>query len=117
MMHLLNPFQWIFVPVLSVLFLYNLILLVRGTRWRGAAVRAILWLSVTVTLLRPGITITVARALGIGRGADLVLYVFIIGSLGAVLYFYGRVVKLESAITVLVRHVALQDKANTKPGS
>jgi hypothetical protein len=42
------------------------------------------------------------------------MYLFIIGCVGAALYFYGRIVKLESAITALVRQSALQDKAQTK---
>ena len=114
MMLKLNLFQWIVVPLLFALFLHSLAVMARGARWRAAGVRAILWLAAGLAVLRPGVTITIARALGIGRGTDLVLYLFIIGSLGAALYFYGRVVKLESAITSLVRHAALQDKANTE---
>jgi hypothetical protein len=60
------------------------------------------------------VTIIIARAVGIGRGTDLVLYLFILGFLGTSFYFYGRVVKLETAITTLVRQAALQDKAQSK---
>lgn len=110
----LNLFQWIVVPILSTLCIHSLILAARGMRWRSAAFRAILWFSAAMAVWRPEMTITIARTLGIGRGTDLVLYLFIIGTLGAALYFYGRVVKLESAITSLVRHAALQDQVNRK---
>lgn len=114
MMHGLNPFQLIVVPILSVLGLYSLIEMMRGTRWRMAGLRAILWFAAAAAVFRPQITIAIARALGIGRGTDLVMYLFIIGSLGAALYFYAQIVRLESAITTLVRHAALHDKPEAK---
>jgi len=114
MMLQLNLFQWIVVPVLLLFFLHSLVLMTRGTNWRNAGVRAILWLVAAATVFQPKITISFARVLGIGRGTDLVLYLFIIASLCTAFYFYGRVVKLESAITVLVRESVLQDAANTK---
>jgi small membrane protein len=114
MVHHLNLFQWIVVPFLSLLFLHSLVLMARGTHWRSAGVRALLWFAAAAAVFRPEMTVLIAKALGIGRGADLVLYLFIIGCLGAALYFYGRIVKLEKAITALVRQSALQDKAQTK---
>lgn len=114
MVHQLNLFQWIVAPFLSLLFLHSLLLMARGTHRRNAGIRAVLWFAAATAVLRPELTITIAKALGIGRGADLVLYLFIIGCMGTALYFYGRIVKLESAITALVRQAALQDKAQTK---
>jgi hypothetical protein len=114
MMQHLNLFQWIVVPFLSLLFLHSLILMARGTHWRSAGIRAILWFAAAAAVLRPEMTAQIAKALGIGRGTDLVLYFFIIACMGAALYFYGRIMKLETAITALVRQLALQDKAQTK---
>jgi small membrane protein len=113
MLHQLNPFQWIVVPFLSLLFLHSLALVARGSHWRREGMRAILWFAAAVAVLRPEMTITIAKAVGIGRGTDLILYLFILGFLGASFYFYGRVVKLEMAITSLVRQAALQDKAKS----
>ena len=108
MMPQLNLFQWITAPILSVLGLQSLFVMARGTRWRGAGIRSALWFTAAVAVVRPEITIIIARTLGIGRGADLVLYLFIIGSIGTALYFYGRLVGLETAITALVRQSALR---------
>ncbi len=110
----LNLFQWIVVPCLSLLFLHSLILAARGTHRLSAGVRALLWFAAAAAVLRPEMTAVIAKSMGIGRGADLILYLFIIGFMGAALYFYGRIVKLETALTVLVRQFALQDKAQTK---
>lgn len=114
MMQHLNLFQWIVVPLLLLLFVHSLVLMARGTHRRAAAVRAFVWLAAAATVLRPDMTILIARALGIGRGTDLVLYLFIISFLAVALYFYGRIVKLETAITSLVRQSALQEKPQTK---
>jgi hypothetical protein len=111
MAHPLNLFQWIVVPLLSLLFVHSLVVMARGRRWRSAGVRALVWLAAAIAVLRPGISSPIAKALGIGRGTDLVLYLFIIAFLGAAFYFYSRVVKLETAITAVVRQVALQNKA------
>jgi hypothetical protein len=114
MLHHLNPFQWIVVPLLSLLFLHSLVLMARGRHRRSAAVRALLWFAAAAAVLRPEMTAQIAKAVGIGRGTDLVLYLFIIACLGAALYFYSRILKLETAITALVRQAALQDKSQTK---
>jgi hypothetical protein len=111
MLRQLNPFQWIVIPILSLFCLHSLSLMARGMNWRRAGVRAILWFAAAAAVLRPNMTFTIAQALGIGRGADLVLYLFIIGSLWTAFYLYGRVVKLEAAITALVRQAALQGSA------
>lgn len=114
MLHQLNLFQWIFVPLLTLLFVHSVVMMGRGARWRSAGVRALLWFAAAAAVLRPGMTITLAKALGIGRGTDLVLYFFIIAFLGAAFYFYSRLVRLETAITILVRQLALQNDAQTK---
>jgi small membrane protein len=104
----LNIFQIIVVPIVAALLMNSVYSLRRGTRLSrilGAAV----WLAALVTVLRPETTMSLAKVLGIGRGADLILYVFVVSSLATAFYFYNRVVKLESALTVIVRHLAIKD--------
>lgn len=108
----LNPFQWIVVPILALLCIQHLLAMARGTHWRRAGLRASLWFAAATAVLWPGITIKIANSLGIGRGTDLVLYLFIISSLGASLYFYGRILKLENAITILVRRLAMHETSS-----
>ena len=102
-------FQWIVVPILCIFCMQSLRVMARGAHWRAAGFRAILWFTAATAVLYPQITMSTAKLLGIGRGTDLVLYLFIIGSLSAGLYFYGRIVRLETATTVLVRQLALKD--------
>ena len=105
----LNVFQLIVVPLAALLFARSIVLLGRANRRRSAAIWAILWLAAGVTVLRPGTTIWVARGLGIGRGTDLVLYIFVITFLIAAFYFYNRMLKLEAALTEIVRELALRE--------
>ena len=103
----LNIFQLVIVPLVALLFIRSIILLGRANRRRAAVIWAILWLAAGITILRPGTTILVARILGIGRGTDLVLYIFVIAFLMAAFYFYNRMLKLEAALTAIVRHLSL----------
>ena len=58
--------------------------------------------------LDPGITTTVARHLGVGRGADLVLYLLVVAFsfTSAGLYFRSR--DLERKLDLVVRQLAIQ---------
>jgi hypothetical protein len=49
-----------------------------------------------------------SRALGIGRGADLVLYLWLVVSLGLVALLYLKIVALTRTITQLARAMALK---------
>lgn len=81
--------------------------LFRGRKKRGGVLWTVFWLCVGVVVLVPGVTTRIAEFLGVGRGADLVLYG------GMVLVFYilfrgfVRIEAMESTITKLVQHIAL----------
>jgi len=108
----LNAFQIIVVPIVAALFVHSVYSLRRGFR-TARVVGAAVWLVALVTLLRPETTMSLAKALGIGRGADLILYIFAVASSATAFYFYNRMVKLESSLTVIVRHLALTDQLAT----
>ena len=81
---------------------------------------AVVWLLATLFILRPELTMRVADLLGIGRGADLVLYVFVIFFILVSFYFYGRFRVLESQMTEVVRHIAIanhETSAKNKDGN
>lgn len=49
-----------------------------------------------------------AHALGVGRGADLIAYLWLIVSLGLVAFLYLKIVVLSRVVTELARAIALQ---------
>ncbi|NNG16928.1 MAG: DUF2304 domain-containing protein [Gemmatimonadales bacterium] len=106
-------FQLIAVPLAALLFLRSAVKFLRGKghRW-VAALTAAIWLAAGITILQPEVTNTVARLLGIGRGADLVLYVLALSFLVALVYFYHKVRRLNSDLTEIVRTLAIRDALN-----
>ena len=60
-------------------------------------------------VVRPDDTTWVAHELGVGRGADLVLYATVVAFVFVVINFYLRTRDMERRITDLARAVALRD--------
>ncbi len=107
----MNTFQWIAIPLLALLFVRSLVRLASGARprwWQllGAAI----WLTAALAVLWPDLTTDIAQFLGIGRGADLLVYVVTILFIGSFFLFSRRYERLESQLTDLVRELAI-DKA------
>ena len=51
----------------------------------------------------------IAHLVGVGRGADLILYCWIMVTLIIILNLYLKTRRLEAAITKLVRHIAVRE--------
>jgi small membrane protein len=95
--------------VLGIFFIVNITLAMRRRLApRVAFSWGLLWVAAIVTILRPGITVMFAHALGIARGADLVFYLGILGMFIGFFASYVRIRRLESEITKIVREIALQ---------
>ena len=62
-----------------------------------------------IAIAAPSTTIQVARFLGIGRGADLVLYLAILSGMAAFFLTHARMRRMEADLTMLVRQIALQE--------
>lgn len=85
-------------------------------RWRNRTIskgELFLWLGVWLFLglvvLVPDLSTVVANAMGIGRGADFVLYVAVALLFYLVFRTYVVIERLEQQITQLVRQLALED--------
>jgi small membrane protein len=106
----MNLFQYITLPITIVLFVWSLFQLVSGRQSRMIALLGcIIWLAASIAILWPNLTIQVAGILGIGRGADLVLYILAITYLISMFYIYQRFQRMEANVTELTRHIALQN--------
>jgi hypothetical protein len=83
---------------------------IRGRiRKRIATFWLLVWLGAAGTVMWPQATVTLARAVGIGRGADLVAYTSVVVMLGGFFYIYTRFRRLDRQITLLVRRLALEN--------
>jgi small membrane protein len=91
--------------VMISLSVYNIVR--RRGRFRVSLMWLLIWCVGAVALIRPQTAIDVARAMGIGRGADLIFYCNVLITLIGFFTVYLRQRRIEQHITVLVRELAL----------
>lgn len=108
----MNAFQILALLVVGGLFLLSLTALLKGwaTR-REAVVWMLIWMAAAIAIIWPGVTKIIANALGIGRGADLLLYCTVVAMMVGFLMIYARMRRLRRELTLLVRHLAIRDAA------
>jgi len=83
---------------------------IRGAVSRlGLFVWVIFWIAMGALVWNPNVTNSVAGFLGVGRGADAVLYVSIVVLFYAVFRLYGKSENLEHQLNELVKKIALKD--------
>lgn len=101
-------FQWISIPIILLLAARSGLKVIRGegVRWLHV-VGTMVWVVSAIAIAMPDSTNTIARALGIGRGADLLTYLLAIAYMATTFYFYHRNRQLTVDITSLTRHLAL----------
>ena len=106
----MSLFQYLALLVVVGLLVLSISAAVRGwaTRREGIA-WALVWLAATVAIVWPATTAKIAKMLGIGRGADLVLYCGIVFMMVGFLMIYVRLRQLRREMTLLVRHLALRE--------
>jgi hypothetical protein len=106
----MNVFQLLVVSLLGLLSVATIRGAVRGgIRKRVAAFWMAVWISAGVAAIWPDTTVIVARVLGIGRGADLVLYSSVFAMLAGFFYIYARFRRLDRQLTQLVRQLAIEN--------
>lgn len=74
-----------------------------GTAW------LLLWLAAGTAIARPQLTVVVARALGIDRGADLIFYLAILAMFVGFFFVFVRLRRLDEGLTRVVRHLAIDE--------
>ena len=106
----MTPFQIAALSVVGILAILTLLALARGwaTR-RETAMWTCVWIAAAVTLVWPELTKKIAKAVGIGRGADLLLYCAVVVMMIGFLMTYVRLRRLRRDMTLLVRHLAIRD--------
>jgi small membrane protein len=60
-----------------------------------------------VAVVEPSIPDDVAHFVGVGRGADLVMYLGIVGVMFVLLHYYSKFVELQAKLTELTRQIAI----------
>jgi hypothetical protein len=68
----------------------------------------VLWLVITVVVVLPQTSTAIAHILGVGRGADAVVYISVLVLFYAVFRLYVKMEFIEHEITDIVRKLALE---------
>jgi hypothetical protein len=106
----MNLFQWLTLPALSAILAAECFALVRKSGgWKPRLLRCTVWGAAAAAIIDPDLLQTVATRIGIGRGADLVLYLGVLAFVAVSFYFYSRYVRLQRQLTDIVRHLAIQN--------
>lgn len=71
-----------------------------------------LWIAVGTAVLLPQVTIFLANYLGVGRGADLVIYASLIFVFYMIFRLFSRQNRIEKDISKIVEHLAVKNKDN-----
>jgi hypothetical protein len=100
----LQTSQVIIVATVLVFLLYAVRL---RTMLRDRLVFTVIVLVGIALAIRPDLSTRIANAIGIGRGADLLLYVFILFSLFQSVHLAARLKTIDARMTSVVRESAL----------
>lgn len=113
-------FQLLALVVLGILLLLTLAAAAFKKATRGEAVFwSLVWICAGAGVFRPDLSMTLARKLGIGRGADLLLYCAVGVMLVGFMMVYVRLRRLRREITLITRHLALKEAQSdaSNPGT
>lgn len=77
----------------------------------------LVWIGTGVAAVWPRSTMLVARAVGIGRGTDLVMYCSVLATLVGFFYIYTRFRRVERDLTLLTRELAMRDPLLPRAGA
>jgi small membrane protein len=106
--HTVSYFQLIFAPLCLLMALRAAVRTWRHQMsHRLGIIFVLMWFGAALCIAVPRSTAVLARWLQIGRGADLVFYLAILGGLLTAFYFYNRCRQLEITVTQLVRRDAI----------
>jgi hypothetical protein len=111
---MINTFQLVAIPASLIFAVLAVGRRTGGVTRRQSVFWVFLWMSAAIVIALPNIASWAARLVGIGRGADLVLYILAFACILLVRYFYHKQRRMEIVLTELVRRDAI---AMATPGT
>ena len=105
----MNAFQWIALTALAAAIVREFAARRRTLSTRLRTLRVAVFAAAAAAIARPYEVTRVAQLFGIGRGADIVLYVLALAFVGLSFYFYAQQVRLRRDLSALASHIALRE--------
>ena len=112
----MNAFQYVVVTLLCLLAFITVRTAIAGrARKRVTVFWMLIWITGAGATIWPNSTRNVARALGIGRGTDLVMYCSVLLLMTGLFYIYTRMRSMDRTMTLLVRELAIERARPAEP--
>ena len=106
----MTPFQWAACSALALALIRELVRVRRGLlSWGAWLLRSAIWAAALLAINRPLLVTRFANAIGIGRGADVVLYLSVLAFLACAFFFWSRQVRLQRQVNALAEHIAIAE--------
>ncbi len=106
----MSPFQIMALTVIGFLIVLTVTAAaMRSVSRREWMVAMLVWLSAASAIIYPELTAKLARAVGVTRGVDLVLYSALLVMMVGFMAVYVRLRRLQHDVTLLVRSIAIRD--------
>jgi len=103
----MNTFQYVALAGLSLMVLWELLRRRGGISGRLWLMRVGVWLAAMTAVAQPLLLQKLANLLGIGRGADVLLYLLVFAFFGSGFFLYAKTIQLQRQLTQLVRVQAI----------
>ena len=104
----MNIFQWIACATLAAAIVYDFFPRHAAPSWKLRLMRSVVWSAAMLAVLNPTQVTRLANLLGIGRGADIILYTVTLAFLSGAFFFYAQHLRLERKLSRLAGYIALQ---------
>jgi len=105
----MNVFQWIACATLAAAILRDFLSRRVPVSWKFRVSRSMVWVAAIVAVVNPTQVTRFANLLGIGRGADIILYALTLAFLSLSFFFYAQQLRLRRELSKLAGYIALSN--------
>jgi hypothetical protein len=105
----MNGFQWIALTAIAAVIAWEFVPRRHTLSLRARALRVVILAAAGVAIARPDDVTRLAHVFGIGRGADIVLYVLALAFVALSFYFYTQQLRLRRDLSALASQMALKE--------
>ncbi|GAA4421568.1 DUF2304 domain-containing protein [Bremerella cremea] len=109
-------FQWGALLVIAAILLLEVVQAWRQRRLTWVTLtRLAIWSAAAVGISFPEMVTRFANSIGVGRGADALIYLVTLAFIATTFYFYSRYLRLQRQLTDLARYLTIQEAK--RPGA
>jgi hypothetical protein len=104
-----NGFQWVALTAIAAAIVWEFVPRRHTLAPRLRVLRIAVFAAAAAAIARPDDVTRIAHLFGIGRGADIVLYVLALAFVALSFYFYTQQLRLRRDLSALASQMALKD--------